>query len=85
VWRFPDGSLVELRANDPRTAEFERRKDELRSLLREEKISSGEYVERFRSLCMELGTRLDALPQGYALSKEYAAAKVYSRKSSPRT
>jgi len=84
VWLFPDGTVVELRADDTRAAEFERRKDQLRSLLKGEKISSGEYVERFKSLCLQLGTRVGGVPQGYALSKEYAAAKVYSRKFSPR-
>ncbi len=80
LWRFPDGTLVELRADDPRTGEFERRKRDLRLQLKAGRISSGEYVERFKSLCLELGTRVESVPPGYVLSREYAAGSVYSRK-----
>lgn len=79
VWEFPDGTLVELRADDPMMVDFEKKKNDLRSLLKKERISSGEYVERFRSLCVKLGSRLEKLPPGYFLSKEYSVAKVYSR------
>jgi hypothetical protein len=81
VWEFQDGTLVELRAEDPRMAEFEERKDTLRRLLKKGEISAGEYVERFKSICLELGSRLNALPPGYSLSKEYSSARVYARKS----
>lgn len=83
LWEFPGAGLFELRAEDPKMPEFEARKDGLRSELRKGEISSGEYVEGFRELCVQLGTPLESIPEGYSLSREYSTARVYSRPAGP--
>ena len=79
LWEFPGTGLFELRAEDPKMPEFEARKDGLRSRLRKGEISSGEYIEGFRELCIELGTSMESIPDGYSISREYSNARVYSR------
>lgn len=80
VWEFPDGTLFELKADDPKMVAFENRKGRLRSRLKKGEISSGEYIDNFKELCTKLGTPLGSIPEGYSISREYSMARVYSRR-----